>query len=114
MKPLMKCGHAANAINTQTRQPWCTRWQGNPDADEVEKNSPDLTNRKSRCCYYGKLSGRSGKCSPIMGAFGHPELSAKPNTICQAEISSNLELPFFEHKPEKEYDIFYCGCHGWE
>ena len=113
-KPLMKCGHAANVINTQTGEPCCTICHGDPKADQIEKNTPDLTNRRARCCHYGQKSGISGKCSPIMGAFGHPELRTKPNTICQAEISSNLNLPFFEYKPKEDYDMFYCGCHGWE
>lgn len=27
---------------------------------------------------------------------------------------SNVKLPFFRELEGKEYDEFYCGCHGWE
>ena len=30
------------------------------------------------------------------------------------ERESSIELPFFEYKPDKEYDKFYCGCGGWD
>ena len=113
-QPMMKCGHAANAYNLDTGEPSCVICQGDPGADQIEENPPDLTNRKARCDYYGKKTGSIGKCSPVMGAFGHPELSAKPNTICRAEISSDTSLPFFKHKPNEEFDMFYCGCHGWD
>lgn len=23
------------------------------------------------------------------------------------------QLPFFEYRPDKQYDLFYCGCRGW-
>lgn len=33
---------------------------------------------------------------------------------CGKTKPSNENLPFFERRPNKEYDIFYCGCYGWD
>ena len=27
---------------------------------------------------------------------------------------SNTNLAFFFHRPDKETDEYYCGCHGWD
>lgn len=112
--PLMKCGHAASAYNATTGQPSCAICLGDPRAEQIEENPPDLTNRKARCVYFGAVSGIPGQCSPVMGAFGHPELNTKPRCVCQTEIASNLNLPFFEYRPNEDFDFFYCGCHGWD
>lgn len=86
MKPMMKCGHAANAVRTGTNEPICVICIGiHPGADQVDDNPPNLTGRKA-CCAYGK----------------HAIVDSTPN------------LAFFEHKPDKEMDEYYCGCHGWD
>lgn len=33
---------------------------------------------------------------------------------CGKERDSSPELPFFEYKPERKYDVFYDGCKGWD
>jgi hypothetical protein len=33
---------------------------------------------------------------------------------CKNEGQSDLELPFFEYRPDQEKDSFYCGCMGWD
>lgn len=43
------------------------------------------------------LEGRKAKC---------PE--------CGKIESSHWGLPFFEYRPEEEFDQYYCGCRGWE
>lgn len=84
MKPMMKCGHAANAVD-KDGNPCCAICAGfTPNAFIVDDSAPDLTGRKAKCCYCGK------------------------------ERESSPELPFFEYKPDKEYDKFYCGCWGWD
>jgi len=30
------------------------------------------------------------------------------------EVESSLKLPFFKHKPDSDYDEYYCGCWGWD
>ena len=44
---------------------------------------PDLTERKARCSY------------------GHKTIDSDPG------------LAFFIHRPDKEFDEYYCGCYGW-
>lgn len=43
------------------------------------------------------LEGRKAKCGE-----------------CGSMVSSSWNLPFFEYKPDKEYDTYYCGCWGWD
>ncbi len=54
------------------------------DCAEVSENTPSLAGRKARCWCCDKL------------------------------VDSNFNLPFFEHRPDREYDSYYCGCGGWE
>lgn len=42
------------------------------------------------------LKGRRAKC-----------------TECNIIVDSSWDLPFFEYKPNEEYDSFYSGCWGW-
>lgn len=87
MKVMMKCGHAANGETLPERLPVCVICVGlNAGANQVAE-FPDLENRRARCTYYGSK--------------------------CQSEIESSLDLAFFELRPEKEFDEFYCGCWGW-
>lgn len=89
MTVMMKCGHAANATDRKTGKPVCVICVGiSPGATEIDDSPPDLLERRARCSYYG---------------FGR----------CESEGPSSPELAFFEHKPEKDHDSFYCGCRGW-
>lgn len=51
---------------------------------ETAESKPDLTKRQAKCYYCGKVT------------------------------RSDYSLPFFESKPDKDYDEYYCGCEGWE
>lgn len=33
---------------------------------------------------------------------------------CSKTTESHPSLPFWEHKPNDEYDKYYCGCFGWD
>jgi len=33
---------------------------------------------------------------------------------CKNKKQSALDLPFFEYKPEFDFDSYYCGCRGWD
>lgn len=102
-KPMMKCGHAANATNSQGK-PSCVICVGiHAGAEEIDGFPPVLKDRLARCVYYGKLTR---KCESNYGS--------KPNSLCDAEETSHPNLPFFEYKKDKEVDSFYCGCHGWD
>lgn len=98
-KPMMKCGHAANAVLTSRggKQfdpplPACVIC----DCYEVDEEAPSLEGREARCTSCG-------------GAH-------KP---------SSPDLPFFEYlgpgskhwsikkTGPKAFDGYYCGCRGW-
>ena len=51
-KPMMKCGHAANAVKTGTDIPVCVVCYGIvPGADVVDDSPPDLSGRFAECAY---------------------------------------------------------------
>ena len=78
-KPLMACGHVANAV-TYDGKPCCVIC----GCYTVALTECDLAGRKAKCSCCGKV------------------------------VDSKESLPFFEYRPEKEYDSFYCGCWGWD
>lgn len=81
---MMACGHSANAVSND--QPCCAICliSGSNNATTIIE-PPDLSHRQAQCSY---------------GAH--------------AIVSSSLDLAFFEHRPEQEKDIYYCGCMGWD
>lgn len=82
---LMKCGHTANAINSGSRKPCCAICIGiDPGAEVVAEIQPTLEGRVARCAF------------------------------CGLEAKSGLTLAFFEYHPDRPYDMYYCGCRGWD
>lgn len=86
---MMRCGHAANAI--------CTASHGinfDPpipccaicDCLAVADQQPDLSDRRALCLQCGTrlVPSEPGK------------------------------LAFFAHRPDRDYDGYYCGCRGWD
>lgn len=83
-KILMKCGHIANAVTTDGK-PCCAICYGiTQDAVIPAEKQPDLTHRKAKCAYCGRIT------------------------------ESREDLPFFSYRPGHEYDSYYCGCGGWD
>lgn len=103
--PMMRCGHSDNGRDGDGN-PVCVICHGiHPGAEEVDDSPPDLSARRARCNYYGtRPSGRNSESN-----YG-----TKRGEICMAERPSSPELPFFMHRPDREYDEFYCGCWGWD
>lgn len=89
MNPMMKCGHAANAVDADG-QPVCIICVGRVAGARDEDTVPDLTGRQARCVDNG---------------------ARKP---CKGAVPSSTSLPFFRHQPDKPEDTFYCGCWGWD
>lgn len=88
MPYLMKCGHIAQGV-AEDGSPVCVICAGiKEEAYQVDRG----------CCGAEGLENRVAKC--IYG--------------CGSKRNSSWELPFFEYKPECEYDYFYCGCGGWD
>lgn len=86
--PMMKCGHAANAILTRPngdQVPSCVVCYGLvAGADEIDENPPSLEGREAMCSY------------------------------CRNTNPSSVNLAFFEYLPNQKYDNFYDGCRGWD
>lgn len=90
---LMKCGHTAQGKQADG-QPVCVICVGiRPGATEIEDKLPELAGRFSRCKYFGSVGKKKEPCRDIK--------------------QSSYSLPFFEHRPDSEYDSHYCGCWGW-
>jgi hypothetical protein len=85
MKPMMKCGHAANA--TSNGKPSCVICAGISGELNmiIDDNPPNLEGRMSHCAY---------RCGVV-----------KP---------SSTKLAFFSYKIDKTHDEHYCGCMGWD
>jgi hypothetical protein len=92
-RPLMKCGHIANATtmipnssNTgKIKIHSCVICAGIVAGFNITIDEPlDLTGRKAKCDECGKI------------------------------VKSNPKLPFFSYRPDKEYDSYYSGCYGWD
>ena len=105
-KPMMKCGHAANAVEGKTGKPSCVICVGiHPGAMEIDDSPPDLSKRKARCLYHGSIP---------RGGLHESNYGCKRGEACNCERPSDSKLPFFEHRPNREHDAFYCGCWGWD
>ena len=87
--PMMKCGHAANATTKDgegNSVPCCVICTGiDPGAMEIDGSPPSLEGRTARC----------------------------PYRDCPSERPSSPDLAFFEMKSDKDHDVYYCGCRGW-
>lgn len=105
MAPMMKCGHSANAINGHGN-PSCVICVGiHPGAEIIDDNPSDLTGRKARCTYFGKVPKGRNHEGPTGCVRGKP---------CMCEKPSSSELAFFSYQADKPFDSFYCGCFGWD
>lgn len=51
------------------------------------------------------------ECKGIEGLEGR---KAKCSQCGKSIVNSKWELPFFKHRPDREYDTYYCGCWGWD
>lgn len=62
----------------------CVICIGIVEGADVEVAAPDLTGRWAMC------------------------------SCCKKSIKSGIGLPFFEYRSQSPYDIYYCGCRGWD
>ncbi len=100
----MECGHTAQAIDGEGN-PACVICLGvHSGATVVDESPPDLEGRRARCSYYGRTpTGRN-----------HGSRTCRRGERCMCEVDSDPSLAFFEHKPDEDYDRYYCGCWGWD
>lgn len=64
-------------------QPCCLICAPRIEAFEIVEEKPNLKGRKAKCTDCGKIT------------------------------DSRWDLPFFEYRPDKEFDHYYDGCWGW-
>ena len=87
--PMMTCGHEANGVRVVSDGediPACVICS----CTEVAESEPNLEGRMARC--------------------GGAQLRKK----CRGPIPSAKGLAFFGHRPDAEFDSYYCGCDGWD
>lgn len=117
---MMKCGHAANGINTKTGTPCCVICVGLDPGAEIIAESPNLAGRKAKC----------GDCDRVVDSneslafFEYKgEGSRRALEICTCGYSktaheiTNVEngsCSNFTPHGAYEYDSYYCGCRGWD
>lgn len=120
--PLLECGHAANATNSDGA-PACAICIGiHPGAETVARVQIDLTGRQARCCdlsivpsrfdlaffeYRGEGSRvareHCGNCSYMEAAHTDP-IRSKNKHVCDNFVPHGAY----------EYDSYYCGHAGWD
>jgi len=90
MATLMACGHTAQGQRQDGSEVCVICVGSHPGADVPASTTPDLTGRKAVC---GSHRGPTP-------AAGWPD--------------SSLRLAFFEYRPLRNNDEYYCGCWGWD
>lgn len=66
------------------------------------------------------IDGEEKECCAICGCYEFSDIEVDLTNrkakcrYCDNETKSNFNLPFFEYKPNQEYDNYYCGCFGWD
>jgi hypothetical protein len=105
-KPMMMCGHAANATNAATGAPICAICAGmTPNAKIVDTTVPDLDGRVAICSYAQRSTDPEGF---HQGGGQYARQQFKNGR------ESSTSLAFFKHQPAEATDQFYCGCWGWD
>jgi hypothetical protein len=70
-------------------------------ASAAVERRPDLTGRIAVCNQHRK----PGQYARALMTSDDPGPGRAP---------SSWKLPFFEHRPDRETDSYYCGCWGFE
>ncbi len=110
MLAYMACGCAAQMINIEDGSPYCFTH----DCNEVADEEPDLSGRTARCSICDCIETNASACKRSRAAGGIEACyGVVPEGKRRSEAPSSLDLPFFEHRPNEEYDRFFCGCMGW-
>lgn len=83
-KPIMKCGHRANGIDGNGNHV-CVVCSGLKEGWNIPVNEqPNLVGRKAKCDECGRIT------------------------------NSKENLPFFKYISDEKFDVYYCGCRGFE
>lgn len=70
-----------------------------------------MNDRKARCFHYNQKTGKA----LYLRAGNECNYGQSDDEICTCEQPSSKQgLPFFEKQLDKDFDMFYCGCRGWD
>lgn len=84
--PMMQCGCAASShLRDNATGKWDIPYCGTHGCKDLAPFPPLLVGRIAQCAYCKK---------------------SRP--------SDNEALAFFEYRPTRDYDTYYCGCRGWD
>lgn len=72
-------------------------------------------------CVASATDGRTGKPACLWHSSKPVEASKAPDLTgrkarcaqCGEAASSDLRLAYFQHRPERDFDTYYCGCFGF-
>ena len=80
--------------------------------------------KKMMACGHAENGTCDGKpcCVICMGTPESMTEAVPPNLerrtaicpYCKSKVQSDMSLAFFEYRPGKDYDSYYCGCRGWD
>jgi hypothetical protein len=116
-KPMMMCGHAANA--TSNGKPSCAICIGDPRAITVNLAEIDLTGRKAKC-YCGKTTESNLNRCAFFEHKGADSFAAQNHCknchYYKGAHNQDYERVCNNFEPHGpfEFDSYYCGCHGWD
>ena len=94
----MKCGHVADSKDPVTDKPLCSLCAGTNETCCVLDDPINLSVRRARCYYYGQRN-TSNRCG---------------YAYCECETKSSKDLPYFAVRLMEDFDVYYCGCRGFE
>lgn len=105
MNVVMKCGCRPMTVRSRDNAPYCLTH----DCDETG-TAPSLTGRRARCDYFGKPVKKGMYNANCCDKCSESVRSGDGN--CHCEEDSCTKLWFFVSQPDKEFDRYYCACHG--
>jgi hypothetical protein len=138
MRTIMACDHVANATNEQG-EPVCAICYGTDSRAEIAvavSEEPDLTGREARCgcgsvrpsstdlAFFEYRGVGSRQARESCKHCGYNECAHDPaymDTLVHNRDGSRRQTVVesgkclgFEARGAWDYDLFYCGCRGWD
>lgn len=114
--PMMKCGHAANAVDSNGN-PCCVICASIAESSMVVDDSPpDLTGRTAKC-WYCKTEKPSNANLPFFEYCGEGTTRAKSCKHCgiiHPGVKSWSKCNNYVPRGDTGVDAYYCGCRGWD
>ena len=122
--PMMQCGHAAQGYaDNDPGKPVCVICAGLDPRACLVAEEPDLKGRRARCAYF-RTCGSEVDSSVDLAFFEYkgPGSPYSINTctcgyyeVAHTDKASNrVKCEKFTPRGPREFDLYYCGCRGWD